>query len=156
MPHPAAAPVPGITAVDGDAPVVVRLSTTVAAPLARVWALHTDVAAWPRWNPGIERAEPTGPFAPGAAFRWLTHGLDITSTVHQVLPGRRTVWGGEAHGIDGIHVWTFTSTGTGVTVRTEESWSGPPVEARPEELRQALERSLTDWLTHLRSAAENR
>ncbi|MER7403737.1 SRPBCC family protein [Streptomyces sp. NPDC000070] len=141
--------------IDESAPAVVRLATTVHASLAHVWALHTDVAAWPEWNPDITRAESTGPLAAGAVFRRHTHGLDITSTVLELLPGRRIVWGGPAHGIDGIHAWTFEERSDGmVTVRTEESWSGTPVEAEPAALGQALRQSLERWLAALKTTAE--
>lgn len=143
--------------VDEDAPVVVRLSTTVAAPLATVWALHTDIGSWADWNTDIESVDFDGPLDPGASFRWLTHGLDITSTIREVVPGERIVWGGPAHGIEGVHVWTFEETGEGtVTVRTEESWAGAPIEERPEEMREALRQSLESWLRHLRAEAERR
>ncbi|MCI4085447.1 SRPBCC family protein [Streptomyces sp. MMS21 TC-5] len=79
------------TTVDTEAPVVVRVETTVHAPLQTVWDLHTDIAAWAEWNTDVDRVEYAGPLAPGTAFRWLTHGLDITSTVHQVVPGERIV-----------------------------------------------------------------
>ncbi|MFD7628398.1 SRPBCC family protein [Streptomyces sp. NPDC059851] len=143
--------------IDESAPAVVRLTATVRAPLARLWALHTDIAAWPHWNPDVTRAEPTGPLTVGAVFHWHTHGLDITSTVLELVPGQRIVWGGPAHGIDGIHVWTFEETADGaVTVRTEESWSGAPVDAAPEELGQALRQSLESWLAALKTTAEHR
>ncbi|MFD9103605.1 SRPBCC family protein [Streptomyces virginiae] len=143
------------TTVDTEAPVVVRVETTVHAPLQTVWDLHTDIAAWAEWNTDVDRVEYAGPLAPGTAFRWLTHGLDITSTVHQVVPGERIVWGGPAHGIDGIHVWTFQETAPGtVTVRTEESWSGAPVEARRTEMEQVLRQSLDAWLAALKARAE--
>ncbi|WTP60711.1 SRPBCC family protein [Streptomyces phaeochromogenes] len=147
--------------VDEDAPVVVRLSTTVDAPLATVWALHTDIGSWADWNADIDSVDFDGPLAPGASFRWLTHGLDITSTIREVVPGERIVWGGPAHGIEGVHVWTFEETGgaTGertVTVRTEESWAGAPIEERPDEMREALRQSLESWLSRLRSEAERR
>ncbi|WP_328738402.1 SRPBCC family protein [Streptomyces erythrochromogenes] len=143
------------TTVDTEAPVVVRLGTTVHAPLATVWDLHTDIAAWADWNTDVDRVEYAGPLAPGTSFRWLTHGLDITSTVHQVVPGERIVWGGPAHGIDGIHVWTFQETVPGtVTVRTEESWSGEPVAARSTEMEQVLRQSLEAWLAALKAKAE--
>ncbi|MFK0257926.1 SRPBCC family protein [Streptomyces sp. NPDC090445] len=143
--------------IDESAPAVVRLATTVHAPLARLWDLHTDIAAWPTWNPDITRAEPAGPLAVGAVFHWHTHGLDITSTVLELVPGHRIVWGGPAHGIDGIHVWTFQEAADGtVTVRTEESWSGAPVDADPDALTQALRQSLEGWLAALKTTAEHR
>ncbi|WP_203227457.1 SRPBCC family protein, partial [Streptomyces aurantiacus] len=34
-----------------------RHEITVAAPVEDVWRLHTDIAAWPLFNSGVERAE---------------------------------------------------------------------------------------------------
>ncbi|MFJ3789619.1 SRPBCC family protein [Kitasatospora sp. NPDC090091] len=142
--------------IDENAPAIVRLSTTIHAPLAVVWSLHTDIDSWAAWLPDVDRARLDGPLTPGASFRWLTHGLDITSTVLELVPGRRIVWGGPANGIDGVHVWTFEETDGAVTVRTEESWAGAPVEAQPAELEAALRASLEAWLDHLKTAAERR
>ncbi|MER5966637.1 SRPBCC family protein [Streptomyces sp. NPDC002057] len=140
--------------IDITAPVIVRLSTAVDAPLETVWRLHTDIDGWAAWNADVEQAALNGPLAPGASFTWRTHGLDITSTVSELVPGERIVWGGPAAGITGIHVWTFERTGDRVTVRTEESWSGAPVDAATEELGRALHQSLRSWLTALKSRAE--
>ncbi|MGW5329722.1 SRPBCC family protein [Streptomyces sp. NPDC004014] len=140
--------------IDESAPVVVRLSTVIDAPLETVWNLHTDIDAWAEWNTHVDEAELDGPLQPGSSFRWKTHGLDITSTLHEIVPGARIVWGGPANGIDGVHVWTFETEGGQVTVRTEESWAGAPVEAAVEELGQALERSLQSWLVDLKSRAQ--
>ncbi|MFD8755187.1 SRPBCC family protein [Kitasatospora sp. NPDC059577] len=142
--------------VDPTAPLVVRLSTVIDAPLDTVWALHTDIGDWPVWNTDIDQARLHGPLAEGALFTWRTHGMTITSTVHELVPGERIVWGGPANGIDGIHVWTFEQTGGQVTVHTEESWSGEPVDAMPEELGHALRASLESWLTCLKNRAEKR
>lgn len=140
--------------IDETAPVIVRLSTGIDAPLERVWALHTDVEGWPAWHTHIDRVESAGPLRPGGSFRWLTHGLDITSTVRELVPGERIVWGGPAGGIDGIHVWTFERNGDGVVVHTEESWNGAPVAVAAEGLRQALHVSLETWLAELKARAE--
>ncbi|MEE1822029.1 SRPBCC family protein [Streptomyces sp. BE20] len=144
--------------IDTTAPVIVRLAVTVDAPPATVWAVHTDIDAWPQWNPDVETARQDGPpVAPGTSFTWRTHGLEILSTVRELVPGARIVWGGPANGIEGIHVWTFEETGDGrVTVRTEESWSGAPVDAMPEAMEQALRESLERWLGHLKAEAERR
>ncbi|MEV6733351.1 MULTISPECIES: SRPBCC family protein [unclassified Streptomyces] len=141
--------------IDETAPVIVRLSAVVEAPLTTVWELHTDIAAWASWNPDIDRAEADGPLLPGNSFSWRTHGLDITSTVHELVPGKRIVWGGPAGGITGIHVWTFEQNGDLTTVRTEESWSGAPVEAAADDLGKALQDSLDNWLAHLKAQAEH-
>ncbi|MFE5808953.1 SRPBCC family protein [Streptomyces sp. NPDC056491] len=140
--------------IDESAPVIVRLSTVIDAPLESVWALHTDIAAWPLWNPDVVRVEAEGPLRPGGSFSWHTHGLDITSTVRELVPGERIVWGGPAAGITGVHVWTFEQDGGRTAVRTEESWSGAPVEAAADDLHKALHDSLESWLSHLKSRAE--
>ncbi|MFI7694820.1 MFS transporter [Nonomuraea sp. NPDC049655] len=145
---------PEMRTIDETAPVIVRLSTTIDAPIDRVWALHTGIDAWPTWNDDIDTATLIGPVEPGGSFRWTTHGLDITSTVFEVVPGERIVWGGPAGGIDGVHVWTFTADGDRVTVHTEESWAGAPVEAAAEQLGQALHASLESWLAALKTHAE--
>lgn len=148
------APQPTTCTIDETAPVIVRLSTVIDAPLEKVWALHTDVGSWAEWNADVDQAELDGPLQPGNSFSWKTHGLDITSTVREIVPGERLVWGGPANGIEGVHVWTFEQTGDQVTVRTEESWSGTPVDAATEELGQALQHSLTAWLSSLKARAE--
>jgi uncharacterized protein YndB with AHSA1/START domain len=140
--------------INRNAPVVVELDITVHAPLDRVWQLHTAVGDWPRWNAEIARARLDGEFAPGAVFEWETAGLEITSAVREVEPGRRTVWGGPVQGIDGIHVWTFEQRPDGVHVHTAESWDGDPVRADPAGLGAALRASLEAWLAALKAAAE--
>lgn len=140
--------------IDEAAPVIVRLSTEIDAPLATVWELHTDIASWPTWNTDIDEAELNGPLMPGNSFSWRTHGLEITSTVHELVPGERIVWGGPADGITGMHVWTFEQNGDHVAVRTEESWSGAPVAAAADHLGKALHDSLEKWLYHLKARAE--
>ena len=40
-------------------------SVEAAVSRERVWALWVDVAGWPRWNPGVARAELDGPVAEG-------------------------------------------------------------------------------------------
>ncbi|MEU1471133.1 SRPBCC family protein [Streptomyces sp. NPDC005761] len=141
--------------IDRTAPVVVELSRSVHAPLETIWRLHTEIGSWPAWNAGIDTAVLHEPLAPGASFDWTTAGLDIRSTVAELTPMRRIVWGGPAHGITGIHVWEFEETAEGVQVITRESWAGAPVEAAPQAMHQALEESLVAWLNVLKATAEN-
>ena len=55
----------------------------------------------------------------------------------------------------GIHEWVYTQTSTGTHVATQESFSGQPVEADPTGMQETLDKSLTDWLGHLKAAAED-
>ena len=145
-----------LNGIDETAPVITRDSIVIDAPLETVWAVHTDLASWPEWHPGVGRLEllTEGELKPGSAFRWSAEGLEVTSTVRQVDPLHRLVWGGPANGIEGIHVWVFTAQPDGVLVSTEESWSGEPVLADLGYAQQALDASIAQWLRELKHRAE--
>ena len=115
------------TDVDRTAPVLTDLAIDINAPRDRVWKLHTDVNAWPTWQPDINDAAADEPLKPSASFNWSTYGMDITSTVYATDEGSRILWGGTASGITGIHEWTFTDRPSGVHVTTTESFAGEPV-----------------------------
>jgi len=139
--------------IDHEAPVVSRQELLIEAPLDTVWNLHVDVDSWPDWRPDVDGAQLTGPFGVGSSFRWQTAGLDITSTVTQVVSGSRTTWGGPSDGIDGIHVWEFRRQDGGVLVQTRESWNGDVVRADAQAMQSALDESLRVWLRDLRTEA---
>ncbi|MGW7386264.1 SRPBCC family protein [Streptomyces sp. NPDC054794] len=146
------------TGIDPDAPVITRDDIVIHAPLDRVWKIQTDVEAWPAWQPDVTEVtkQTPGPLRAGSVFVWSVHGLkDITSTVQQVRPRHRIVWGGPAQGITAVHVWTFTRARDGVHVHTEESWSGAPVESDTAALQAALDASLDAWLHNLKARAEH-
>ncbi|WP_406001070.1 SRPBCC family protein [Streptomyces sp. NBC_00829] len=142
------------TTIDENAPVVVDHSIRIAAPVERVWHLHTEIGSWPLWQLDITEARLDCPIAPGTTFHWSTAGLSIDSTIYAVDAPHRILWGGPAHGITGVHEWTFTADGDGVVVRTRESWAGAPVEADREHLAAALDQSICAWLDALKKAAE--
>ncbi|GAA0514227.1 hypothetical protein Ade02nite_89810 [Paractinoplanes deccanensis] len=144
-----------ITDIDTGAAVVVRHEIRIDAPIDRVWALHTDVNRWTSWQSDIDTAYADGPLRPGSTFHWTTAGLSVISTVYDVDAPHRILWGGPAHGITGIHEWTFTADGDATIVGTAESWDGNPVRADTENLRQALDASIRSWLEQLRNTAEN-
>lgn len=143
--------------IDETAPVITRDDIVIHAPISRIWHIQTDVESWPAWQPGVTSVDKQtdGPLRPGSSWVWSAEGLEgITSTVKQVDPKRRIVWGGPAAGITAIHVWTFEPTKEGVVVHTEESWTGEPVDADTEYLQEALDASLDQWLHNLKRRAE--
>jgi uncharacterized protein YndB with AHSA1/START domain len=143
--------------IDESAPVISREEIVIDAPLHRVWRIQTDVENWPDWQPEVSSSVKRTPGAlrPGSSWVWSTEGLEgITSTVREVRPERRIVWGGPAQGITAVHVWTFTPTAEGVRVHTEESWTGEPVSANAAYLQGALDASLEHWLHNLKREAE--
>ncbi|WP_405813328.1 SRPBCC family protein [Streptomyces sp. NBC_01390] len=142
---------------DETAPVITRKSIVVHAPLSTVWKVQTDVENWPTWQPNVTSVvkDTPGALRSGSVFRWATEGLDITSTVEKVEHGKCLAWGGPAQGINAIHVWTFTPVKGGVLVRTEESWTGAPVEADTAFLQTALDASLQNWVNNLKNKSES-
>ncbi|MFF2077898.1 SRPBCC family protein [Kitasatospora sp. NPDC058162] len=155
--------------VDPAARVRYRTEAVVHAPLSTVWRLQTDVARWPSWQHAVSGAERLdhGPLRAGSAFHWTTPlppnpattapALSVTSTVRQLRPGACIRWTGPAVAeglrIDGVHVWTFTPVPGGVLVRTEETHSGPQVDADVPAATAILRQGLDAWLGDLANAA---
>ncbi|WP_033353169.1 SRPBCC family protein [Kitasatospora aureofaciens] len=140
--------------IDRAAPVVARRELPIRAPAPAVWALLTYVPGWPTWQPDIAVARALTPLTPGAVFHWRTGGVDVTSTVYAVDAPRSILWGGLSQGITALHEWTFTPSSRATFVVTEESWDGAPVQADADAVTRTLDRSLAQWLLHLKSAAE--
>ena len=143
------------TGIDGNAPVIARHEIDIHAPPGTVWRLQTDVNNWPAWQTDITAARLDGPFEPGNSFTWTSYGFTVTSTIYAIDERARTLWRGANRGIMGTHEWVYTQTPTGTHVATHESWSGPPVQADATGTQSALDKSLTDWLGHLKAAAED-
>jgi uncharacterized protein YndB with AHSA1/START domain len=99
--------------INSNAPVTARHEITIDAPLESVWRVHTEIDSWPQWNPDIAKAELTGPIAVGTVFRWETAGMEIPSTMGEVVHLKKLAWSGETGGILGIHVWNFWATTEG-------------------------------------------
>ncbi|MFD7026767.1 SRPBCC family protein [Streptomyces sp. NPDC059917] len=155
--------------VDPDARVRHRAEIFIDAPLSTVWKLQTDVEGWPAWQAPVTTAERLdhGPLHKGSAFRWTTpvppnptpaRSLEITSTIEQLSPRSCIRWTGPAVGeglrIDGVHVWNFTATRGGVRVTTEETHTGPQVDADVPTATALLRQGLEAWLADLKAAAE--
>jgi len=62
---------------------------TTAAPEV-LWRHWSDVAAWPKWNQGIEEIQIDGPFAVGTTFTMTPPGEDpITLRLVEIVPQER-------------------------------------------------------------------
>ena len=144
------------TDIDKRAPVLAHHEIEIQAPLETIWRLQTDVNGWPDWHTDVTAARLDGPFQPGASFTWTSGGFTVTSTIYSVAERARTLWGGLASGVMGIHEWVYRETPNGVHVSTQESFSGDPVAADVAGMQSILDKSLTDWLNDLKAAAESR
>lgn len=141
--------------IEQNAPVIARDRIAVAAPLETVWNLFTDINGWSNRNKDIENASLDAPLAVGATFRWTTAGMNIVSTVGELIPQKRIAWSGVAMGITGVHVWKFSETGKGTIVETAESWSGEPIETQIAAMQKALNQFLRSWLENIKREAES-
>ncbi len=66
----------------------------ISAEAEEVWAVVTDVAGWPAWDPHEKAARLDGPFEPGTIGWSKPHGGPATEwTITQVVPFRS--WGSE-------------------------------------------------------------
>ena len=63
-------------------------SVETSASRAAIWEHWADVAAWPRWNDGIEKLEIHGPFAVGTTFTMTPPGDDpVHMSLTEICPG---------------------------------------------------------------------
>jgi hypothetical protein len=106
-----------------------QATTTIAAAPDAIWALLTNAAGYPEWDPGVDRIE--GRIAPGekiTAYTKLSPGRAFPVTVTEFEPGRRMTW---ASGLPlglfkGQRTFTLLPKGDGVTEFTlREEFSGP-------------------------------
>jgi uncharacterized protein YndB with AHSA1/START domain len=141
--------------INADAPVITRDEILIKAPLTKVWNMFTNIKHWPRWNKDITDASAPPTLAVGKPFRWSTAGMNITSTIGELIPEQRIGWSGPVQGILGIHVWSFLLVEDGVLVKTAESREGEPVLSQKQNLQLALDKSIRFWLESLKAAVES-
>ncbi|MCA9556555.1 MAG: SRPBCC domain-containing protein [Myxococcales bacterium] len=100
---------------------------TIQAPAEAVWALLTDAAAYPAWNPTVASVE--GTIGPGGKVTVRTAerpGQAFPVRVTAFEAPRRMVWtGGMPLGLfKGERTFTVTPEGNGVVFAMEEVYTG--------------------------------
>ena len=126
----------------------------INAPVKKVWAVHADINKWAAWHPGITEASLNGKFAPGAVFRWKSGGMSIESMIEKVVDGEEIIWSGKALGTRARHKWYFKKKGDGTIVSTEETMEGWLVLILSIVMPKFLDKSIDQWLEHLKKKAE--
>jgi len=90
-----------------------------------VWECLIDAARWPEWYPNaanvVVHDAPDGRLSVGAAFRWKTFGVTISSKVEEFEPAARIAWSAKAFGLDVYHAWLIIPSPDGCKVITEET-----------------------------------
>lgn len=97
---------------------MLHITTTIhlPAPPEKVWAILTDFAAYPDWNPFITRA--SGDWAVGNTVAITAGGMAFKPKVLAFDPSRELRWKGKLlfNGIfDGEHYFLLTDKGDGTT-----------------------------------------
>jgi hypothetical protein len=54
--------------INSHAPVITRDEILIHAPIETIWAIQTDVNAWPSRQPDVDSAQADGPLAVGSVF----------------------------------------------------------------------------------------
>jgi hypothetical protein len=106
-----------------------RASTLIKASPERIWAILTDAAKYPEWDPMAEKID--GRIALGekvTAYTKLSPGRGFAAKVTEFEPGRKMTWsGGMPLGLfKGERTFTLVQQGNGTTEFTlREVFSGP-------------------------------
>ena len=140
--------------IDHSAPVVAHARVQIAADPVLVWAILTDLAAWPRWKKEVRELSLRGPLSPGTTFVWKAGPGSIRSTLAEVDPPHKIAWTGRTMGISAIDVFRLTPQAGGTHVAEDESWSGLPARLFPVRLHSQLHEGITNGLSELKVEAE--
>lgn len=89
-----------------------EVTTAIAAPADRVWAILSDVERWPSWTASVTSVELDGPLAEGATAKIRQPKLPVTTwRVTEVVPGRSFTWEAKAPGSHATGWHEVTPTG---------------------------------------------
>jgi uncharacterized protein YndB with AHSA1/START domain len=111
--------------VQEGAPLHAQQTVTIEAPRERVYALLTDVAGWPRWQPKVTKVTPPSAVESGARFTWVNGGSEISSQLAAVTPNELVAWTGSVATAKAVHVWRLSSPTPGTTrVDVDETMDG--------------------------------
>lgn len=102
-------------------------TSEISAPSEALWALLTDAAGFPSWNPTVDRIE--GRIALGEKIKVhakISPGRAFPVKVTEFVPPERMVWvGGIPLGLfKGVRTYTLTPTADGVRFVMREVYSG--------------------------------
>jgi hypothetical protein len=106
-----------------------KASTSIQAPAEKIWAVLTNVSAWPEWDPNCDKVE--GQAVLGnklKVFTKLSPGRAFPVKVTEFSPNRKMTWtGGMPFGLfTGVRTYTLDSKSEGnVDFTMHEVYSGP-------------------------------
>jgi Polyketide cyclase / dehydrase and lipid transport. len=140
--------------INPKAPVITNDEIIINAPLIDVWNIHIDINRWSEWSNEISASKIDALPAIGKTFTWTINGMEVTSTISELIPGQKLAWSGTINGVLGIHVWLFRDMDDGVLVSTAESLDGDAVAEQLDFYQDGLNKTLRSWLESLKRKAE--
>lgn len=142
--------------INRDAPATAKGEVRIAADVATVWAVISDLESWPTWNEDIKAVQLRGSLGVGSVFEWKSGAATLTSTLGAVDPPNEIGWTGKSMGIRAVHVFRFESRDGWTLAQSEESWEGPVASLLRSYGRRALARAIQSFLEALKQEAERR
>jgi hypothetical protein len=105
-----------------------KATTTIGAPAEKVWAVLTDTAKWPQWDPFCDKIE--GELALGnkiKAFSKLSPGRAFPVKVIELVPNEKMTWSAKMPlGLfKGERTYVLRETDGGTVFTMREVFSGP-------------------------------
>ena len=135
-----------------DAPVHADASIEIEAPIEQVWAVFSDIGAWPDWNDDAKGARLTGWLQAGTPFEYggpAKHELRL----EVVEPPKFLAFYGTFAGYVGVTLWSFEALSPLKTkVVARESNDGFMISLFYG--NRALRDHLTLWTTRLKTESE--
>jgi uncharacterized protein YndB with AHSA1/START domain len=142
--------------IDRDAPATAEGELQIAALPETVWAVITDLTAWPTWNHDVKSMKFEGPLELGSVFRWKSGSASLVSTLRSVDRPREIGWTGTSMGIHAVHVFYFEPSDGGTRARSAESFRGLIPSVLKKYSRKILQRGIDGTLESLKIEAERR
>jgi uncharacterized protein YndB with AHSA1/START domain len=142
--------------INPNAPVVQSNEIFIDATPERVWAVLTNISAWPQWYGRISRAHIDATPAQGVPFQWKINGAAIQSVLQVVVPHQTFGWSGVTFGGSAIHRWQLTPASGGTLVQVAESMDGWLIRLFKSKMNRDLAADMVRWLAALKEECENR
>lgn len=133
--------------------ITIEASDVIQSEIKAIWKLMSEVNRWPEWNKAISFAQLEGVFVKGTPFRW-TSGVNIRSTLEDVIINKRIVWSTKSVGVKTVQSWEFKKTDEGVLVFVSQSAEGWLTKIASQAVTKKLHKNLNEFLFSLKLAAE--
>ena len=133
-----------------------KIDATIDAPPESIWALLTDAAGFPEWNPAVEKVEGRIALGEKVTVHTTFSSQAFPVKVTEFVPNQKMVWtGGMPLGLfKGERTFTLTPQDNGATqFAMREAFSGPLLPLMGRSIPD-LTPSFEQYVTGLKSRVE--